>query len=774
MLTLNGSGLLQQAVTISATFSGDLPPSNISPPELVGKAEVGATVSARPGVWAGLPAPQVQTTLFVSGVARRSPCLLGSEDDGKEIIITDAASNDAGEAVVSSSRGFVRHSVPHALGTPEDVSIGAYDEAVVVDAGAFFVGTSGGQWSATCAIGADALQLDIDETGRMTLGGGTMTGSSVVSVRYSNSGGSASAKFTVSFGETESVAGPKYDGSLGDLSITSKAPVEIEAGLAFSGDNLAFSATGLPEGISIDPEIGRISGLTSNTGSYSVTVAATNSVGSAEGVFTLDITEKPLPLPDAPTYDGSLQAWTAVLDSAFELSAGDAFAGESLTFAATGLPPDLGIDAKSGGIIGTLSSTGEFAITVTATNPGGKANGTFSLTVAEVPLAAPAYDGSLHATGSTVGVAFALSAGSAFAGDELIFSAQDLAPGLIMDAATGRIAGTLTSEGIFSTKITAKNSAGEASGSFEMAVTKPGKFAPAAPTYDGTAANLDLAPDVAMKPVDLSVHFTGAEISYSATGLPSGLSIDNATGLISGTPNGTAFGPATVMASNPGGTARATFAISVGEQSSGGENPAPTGAAFVASTGMAIDVARATIGIGGEEAGREVYFSVLAGGVEDAGLTVNGGATGLTLVASNSYPNRSAQTYRATGLTGTTADIALTGAANSEYTAAFKAVGYRPASGAPWITGRQVGNDSAVTTLNVTIPKDGAALLHGKKYNGLSASPAGTVIDKTASNAMHGYWKNNTGASAAVTFTFTTAGSKSEKYAAVLILEKTQ
>ena len=305
MLTLNGSGLLQQAVANSATFSGDLPPSNISPPELVGKAEVGATVSARPGVWAGLPAPRVQTTLFVSGVARRSPCLLGPEDDGKEIIITDAASNDAGEAVVSSSRAFVRHPVPHALGTPEDVSIGANDETVVVDAGTFFVGASGGQWSATCAAGADALQLDIDETGLMTLGGGTMIGSSVVSLSYSNSGGSASAKFTVFVGDTETVAGPEYDGTLGEISITSEEPVEIGAGLAFSGDNLAFSATGLPEGVAIDLETGRLVGRPAGAGSYSVTVIATNTAGSASGTFLIIVLDS-VPVIPPPTEDPAL------------------------------------------------------------------------------------------------------------------------------------------------------------------------------------------------------------------------------------------------------------------------------------------------------------------------------------------------------------------------------------------------------------------------------------------------------------------------------------
>lgn len=678
MLTL-GFGLLQEGAESSAPGPDFLPPSNMAAPELVGKAEIGATVSSRPGIWAGRPAPEVRTTLFVGGAARRSPCLLGPEDDGKEIVVTDVASNSAGETTVSSSRFLAAYPAPRALSAPEDISIGAGDGAVVVDAGSLFVGTLGGQWTAASAAGADALHLEIDETGRLTLGPGTLSGSTSIRVGYANSGGSSSGIFTAS----------------------------------------AVSAA-----------------------------------------------------PPAPTYDGSLQPRTAILDSAFELSAGDAFTGENLTFAATGLPPDLDIDAKSGGVSGTLASAGEFAVTITATNPGGEARGTFALTVTEAPLAAPTYDGSLQAAESTVGVTFLLNAGSAFTGDELIFSAQDLAPGLTIDAATGRIVGAPTAEGAYATTITAKNSAGEASGSFEMLVAGSEQSAPAAPTYDGAAPDLDLAPDVAMTPVDLSAHFTGAEIRYFATGLPSRLSIDSITGLISGTPNGVSSGPVTVMARNPGGAAHATFTISVGEESGCGDDPAPTETASVESTGLAIDVASATIGIGDEEAGREVYFSVLAGGVEDAGLTVNGGASGLTLVASDSYTKRSAQVYRATGLTGATADIALAGAADTEHTAAFKVVGYRPASGDPWVTKRQAGGNANTTTLTVTVPANGAVLLHGKRYDLLSHSPSGTVIDESVGDGLRGYWKN-AGASASVSFTFATSSSTNEKYAAALILEKT-
>ena len=509
MLTLNGPGLLLQAPENSTLSSSNLPPSNIAPPELIGKAEVGTTVSARPGVWAGLPIPQVQTTLLVNGAARRSPCLLDPEDDGKEIVVIDVASNGAGEAMVSSSRVFVRHPVPHALGIPESISIGTNGEAVVVDARAFFVGTSGGQWSAACVAGVDALLLDIDQTGRVTLGSGTLIGSCVISVSYANSGGSISVMFPVFSNDAAPAEDPQYDGSLSDLSIAIGEPIAIEAGLAFTGIDLAFSTTGLPEGVTTDPETGRISGQASQVGSYGVTLIAANPTGSASATFRLEIVQKSLPLPDAPSYDGSLDAQQVNLGNAFELSAGYAFAGESLTFSATGLAQGLSIDAATGKISGTPSTSGEFAIVVTASNEGGRASGTFSLMVPEPSVAAPTYDGSLQSVEATIGVAFDLSAGNSFTGDDLTFSAKELPPGLAISAVTGQITGTPTTEGTFATTVAAKNPAGGTSGSFRIVVAE--SVPTEVPTLIGTLENRTYAVDSGARYYNISSVTTGTK-----------------------------------------------------------------------------------------------------------------------------------------------------------------------------------------------------------------------------------------------------------------------
>jgi hypothetical protein len=57
---------------------------------------------------------------------------------------------------------------------------------------------------------------------------------------------------------------------------------------------------------------------------------------------------------------------------------------------------------------------------------------------------------------------------------------------------------------------------------------------------------------------------SGSPTSYSATGLPAGLSVSSTTGLISGTPTGGGTSTVTLGATNSGGTGNATLTITIG------------------------------------------------------------------------------------------------------------------------------------------------------------------------------------------------------------------
>ena len=56
---------------------------------------------------------------------------------------------------------------------------------------------------------------------------------------------------------------------------------------------------------------------------------------------------------------------------------------------------------------------------------------------------------------------------------------------------------------------------------------------------------------------------TNSPTSFGATGLPAGLAISTATGLISGTPTTAGSSTVTLSATNAGGTGNATLTISI-------------------------------------------------------------------------------------------------------------------------------------------------------------------------------------------------------------------
>ena len=142
---------------------------------------------------------------------------------------------------------------------------------------------------------------------------------------------------------------------------------------------------------------------------------------------------------------------------------------------------------------------------------------------------------------SKVGQALTLqiSASDSASGQSLAYGAVGLPPGLSIASGSGLISGTPTTAGTSSVTVTATDTTG-ASGNTAftwtvtntVAVTNPG----AQSSKVGQAVSLQIS---------ASDSTSGQSLTYSAAGLPPGLSIASASGLVSGTP--TAAGSSTVM-----------------------------------------------------------------------------------------------------------------------------------------------------------------------------------------------------------------------------------
>jgi Putative Ig domain len=333
-----------------------------------------------------------------------------------------------------------------------------------------------------------------------------------------------------------------------------------------AGDALTFSAK-LPAGLSINAHTGVISGTPTDGdyGSNTVTVTATDAHGKAiSESFNLQVGDSgPTATVIADQSANEGKAFSLNVASHFTAPA----AGDTLTFSAS-LPAGLSINAHTGVISGTPTDGdyGNNAITVTATDAHGKAiSESFNLQVGDSgPTGTAIADQSANE-----GKAFSLNVASHFkapaAGDALTFSAS-LPTGLSIDAHTGVISGTPTDSdyGNNPVTVTATDAHGKAiSESFHLAIGDSGPTATAIANqsaYEGQSFSLNV-----------SSHFVapaaGDVLTFSAS-LPTGLSIDAHTGVISGTPTDSDFGnnAITVTATDAHGKAISeSFHLQVGD-----------------------------------------------------------------------------------------------------------------------------------------------------------------------------------------------------------------
>ena len=289
--------------------------------------------------------------------------------------------------------------------------------------------------------------------------------------------------------------------------------------------NWAISAGTLPAGMILDSATGTITGTPSLAGNFNFTLQVSDTAKlNGSKAFGLTINPQALTITTvAPLFDATVGAPYVQTFSAIGGSAPYTWTLTSGTIAG------LTLDAASGALQGTPQTIGAFPITVqVADGKGVKASKSFSVQVnaqlltittasilPDAPVAAP-YSQDLAATGGKPPYKWQVTAGSI--------------PGVTLDANTGVLAGTPTSPGNFTLTVQVKDaSTGSATKSFLLKVTP-------APLLITTPGQL---PDTTVGSVYSQTMVASGGIppySWKAAGLPDGLSIDSATGVISGIP----------------------------------------------------------------------------------------------------------------------------------------------------------------------------------------------------------------------------------------------
>ena len=407
--------------------------------------------------------------------------------------------------------------------------------------------------------------LPIGLTFNTTTGGISGTPSALLAqtdftITAENTGGSTTATFTLTVNDAAPSALTYFPAT---ATATMGTPFTSATPTCGGGAGLSYSIIpALPTGINIDPSTGIISGTATEISATNVyTVTATNAQGSITASYTLTVNDA---APNALTYSLNTVVLTkgGIFMGVIPTNGGGAVVSYDIS---PTLPAGIGIDPATGEISGSPDMVSPTTIyTVTATNTGGSATTSYTLTVNDVAPSGLTYTPATVT--ATIGIAFTGATPTSGGGAVISYDISPALPmGISINSTTGQISGT-PSQLLVQTDftVTATNSGGSTTTPFSLTVNE------AVPSISYTPNSI-LAINGQTLINALPVSAGGTVVGYGITpALPTGISINAATGEISGMPTQaleqTIF---TVTASNSGGNATASFTLTV-------KDPAPT------------------------------------------------------------------------------------------------------------------------------------------------------------------------------------------------------
>lgn len=499
-----GVGTLPSTGTVGVSYSGSISASGGTSPYTFIVYNASGTADLPPGL----------TLNASNGTVSGTPTTVGTYTP--TIKVTDNVGNTGyNTSTIAVSAATSLTISPTTL--PDGTWNVAYSQTVTASAGS-------GTYTYSVASGALPTGLSLNTgTGAIT-GTPTTVGSYTFSIGATDGTLSGSRSYTVQIAGVALTVGPT---TLAGGATTQTWTQQITVTGGTGTNTCAVTAGALPAGVTLNGTTCLLDGTPTTPGTYAFTITATDSAGNTgsraySGVqFVAPLAITTTTLPDG-TY-GTAYSQTVV-------STGGQ-SGRQFTISGGALPDGLAINASTGAITGTPTRVASFTFAVTVADAYTSANRSYTVQIAGITLSLSP----TSLTSGAPGVAYSatLTPGGGNGTYTCSVTSGALPAGITLNGATCALSGTPTTAGNFTFTIGVTDTAGNTgSRSYTLAINAPPVVLSPTSLPNGTYGT-------AYSQTLTATGGAGGPYTFSlAVGpLPTGLTLDTSTGVISGTPS---------------------------------------------------------------------------------------------------------------------------------------------------------------------------------------------------------------------------------------------